>query len=370
MGSLFDYLNWRGDLSFSQSEINDVDSLIFSLLSYVDFRGIVPSTHETADAVPLRTAINAYFAKNPDPKKISLGVMVPKAIFDLIRVLKETKRFRNVGVKAHVNIIDLQNEMQFSATTFLLDDQCAVVAFRGTDDTLVGWKENFNMSFMDFVPAQKQAVLYLEDVALHFGGRLYLTGHSKGGNLAVYSAVRSRESIQNRIDRVWSNDGPGFSHKMLDDPDYIKIRPLIRTLIPQSSIVGILLEHEENYTVVKSRQKGPMQHDGLTWEVMGDSFVCLQTVTDECKRFDKTLNQWINQMTKEQREEFSDALYQILSIDNALTLTDLVSMRRKWLARGKDIDPHVYKSLSEMLTSLINLSAKNFIDDIRPKKKS
>lgn len=369
MGSLFDYLNWRGDLSFSQSELNDVDSLIFSLLSYMDYSGIVSASHESRETVPLRTAINSYFTKNPDPRKISLGLMVPRAILDLLRVVKETKRFRNIGVKAHVNMIDLKSEMQFSATTFLIDEKTAVIAFRGTDDTLVGWKENFNMSFMEVVPAQKQAVLYLEEAALNFSGDLYLTGHSKGGNLAVYSAVHSRDSIQKRLVRIWSNDGPGFCHKMLDNPDYIKVRPLIRTLIPQSSIVGILLEHEENYTVVKSRQKGALQHDGFTWEIMGDSFVCLQTVTDECKRFDKTLNQWINQMSLEQREQFAEGLYQLLSAENVLTLTDLVTMRRKWLARGKEIDPHVYKTLSEMLSVLVNLSAKNFIDDIRPKKK-
>lgn len=370
MGSLFDYLNWRGDLSFSQSEINDVDSLIFSLISYVDFRGIVSSSHENGSQIPLRTAVNAFFTKNPDPKKISLGLMVPRDILKLLRAVKETKRYRNVGVKAHVSVLDIKREMQFSATTFLLDDGCAVVAYRGTDDTIVGWKENFNMSFMEFVPAQKESVSYLEEAALNFEGDILVTGHSKGGNLAVYSAVYSRESIQNRLTRVWSNDGPGFCNKMLDNPSYIKIRPIIRTLIPQTSIVGILLEHEENYIVVKSRQKGAMQHDGLTWEIMGSSFVQLETVTEECKRIDRTLNGFIHAMSLEQRAEFTEAMYQLFSVDNALTLTDLVSMRRKWVARGREVDPQVYKTLLGTLTALINLSAKNLRDDILQKKKS
>lgn len=369
MGSLFDYLNWRGDLSFLQSEINEVDSLIFSLLSYIDFGGIVPTSHENGDAVPLRTATNSFFSRYPDIKKMSMGVMVPKEIFDLLRSIKDTQRFRNVQIKAHVSILDLGQEMQFSATTFLLDDGTALVAYRGTDDTIIAWKENFNMSFMDSIPAQRQAVRYLEEAALHFDGKIRLTGHSKGGNLAVYAAIHSRESIRNRLLRVWSNDGPGFCRKILDDPAYIEIRPIVRTILPESSIVGMLLEHEEHYTVIKSRRRGMFQHDGMTWEVMGNSFVHLKTVSGESRRADRTLNQFLRSMSMEQREEFADALYRLLSVNNSLTLTDLISTRKKWLSMGKTLDPKVYRTITQTLTELINLSARNFLDDVVHKKK-
>ncbi len=370
MSSLFDYLNWRGDLSFSHAPINEVDGMIFSLLSYIDFRGIASHTHENSRSIPLRSAVNAYFSKNPDPKRISLGLMVPKSILQLLREVKDTTRFRNVGIKAHVNLLDVKKEMQFSATTFLLETGETVVAFRGTDDTIVGWKENFNMSFMEVVPAQQESVEYLEQAALHAEGDLYTAGHSKGGNLAVYSAARSRENIQDRIAHVWSYDGPGFFSKMLEDPSYIRIRPCISTLLPQSSVVGLLLEHEEHYTVVKSRQRGLMQHDGLTWEVNGTSFVHLQHVTGETQRIDPALNRLLHSMTLAQREEFTEAIYQLLSVDNALTLTDLVSMRRKWIANGRKVDPKVYRTIRDTLTALINLSAKSFIDEVLPRRKS
>ncbi len=370
MGSLFDYLNWRGDLSFSHAPINEVDGMIFALLSYIDFRGIASQSHENSESIPLRSAVNAYFTKNPDPKKIPLGLMVPKSILRLLREVKETPRYRNVGIKAHVNLIDVKKEMQFSATTFLLGTGETVIAFRGTDDTIVGWKENFNMSFMEVVPAQHESVGYLEQAALHTDGALFTTGHSKGGNLAVYSAARSRESIQTRLSRVWSFDGPGFFSKMLDDPAYIRVRPCISTLIPQSSVIGLLLEHEENYTVVKSRQHGLLQHDGLTWEVNGTSFIRLRHVTAESRRADPALNQLIHSMTLEQREEFAESLYQLLSVDNAMTLTDFASMRRKWIENGRKVDPKVYRTIRDTLTAVINLSAKNFIGDILPKRKS
>ena len=369
MGSLYDYLKWRGDLSFSQSEINEVDSLIFSLLSYVDFYGVVSPSHDNIDALPLRSASNRFFAQNPDEKKISMGVIVPKQIITLLRLVKETPRFRNVMVKAHVNAIDLDRQMQFSATTFVIDDKIAVVTFRGTDDTLVGWKENFNMSFMDSVPAQREAASYLETAAENFTGDLYVTGHSKGGNLAVYAAVHCSANVQGRLIQVWSNDGPGFRNTMLSNPSYIRVRPVIRTLIPESSLVGILLEHEENYIVVKSRQKGALQHDGLTWEVMGASFVHLETVSQECKRFDRDLNGWIQIMSLEQREQFTEALYQLLSIEDALTLTDLVSVKKLWKSKGRELDPQVYKTLKQTLSVLVSLSAKNFIGGIVPKRR-
>ena len=369
MGSLFDYLNWRGDLSFSQSEVNEVDGMIFSLISYVDFWGIVPSSHESGREIPLRAALNAFFSKNPTERTTSMGLMISNEFIRFLKAVKETKRFRNVLLKTHVNQIDPGLEMQFSATTFLPGDGSALIAFRGTDDTLIGWKEDFNMSFMESIPAQRQALSYLEIAAVHFDGDLRLAGHSKGGNLAIYSAVFCKEPIQTRLQEVWSYDGPGFFHKILDDPRYIKARPVLRTLIPQSSIVGILLEHEESYTVVKSRQKGFLQHDGLSWEVMGTSFVHLETVTDDCKRLDKTVNSFLKTMSLEQREQFADALYQLLSVDNALTLTDLVSMKRRWLAKGRTLDPKVYKTLRQTVGAFINVNAKNRIGGLLPKRK-
>jgi len=370
MGTLYDYMNWRGELSFTEAPFNEVDSLIFSLLSYLDLKGIVPDAHDGA-TVSLRAAANAFFSKNPDPRKISMGVIVPKNIIKVFRMAKDTRRFRNVGLKAHVNLIDIEKEMQFSATTFLVDDETTLIVYRGTDDTLVGWKEDFNMSFLPVVPAQEEAVKYLTLAAKHSPNKfLRVTGHSKGGNLAVYAAVKCEPSIQKRIQQVWSNDGPGFGGGMINSPEYIEMRPVIRTLVPQSSIVGMLLEHDENYAVVKSRQTGLFQHDGLTWEVMGSSFVRLKSISGESKRFDKTLNTWIRSMTPEQREQFVEALYQILSSDNALTLTDLVAVtKNKWLKKSSALDPQVHKTIQKTLSALFELNTKTMLSDFFLRKK-
>lgn len=369
MGTLFDYLDWRGDMTFSESPLNEVDSLIFSMLCYVDLKGIVPEQYGEL-GIPLRAAANAFFARNPDPKKISLGVIVPKNIIKLLHAAKDTRRFRAVELKSHVNIIDVEKQMQFSATTFLIDQNTAVVSYRGTDDTIIGWKENLNMSFLQVVPAQQKAAEYLNEIADVFDGRFYVTGHSKGGNLAVYAAVHCKSEVKDRLLRVWSNDGPGFGSGMLQNPDYIRLRPIIRSLVPQTSVVGMLLEHDENYTVVKSRQVGLFQHDGLSWNVMGKSFVHLKAVTGGCKYMDRTLNEWVRQMTPEQREQFADALYSVLSADNAQTLTDLVSFSKaKLLQKNPDLDPHVRKTIQMVMSTLFEVNKKNILSDLFPKKK-
>ena len=355
MGTLFDYVLWRGDLTFEQAPFNEVDSLIFSLLSYVDFKGIVSEWH-FSEPISLQAAATGFFMRNPDPRKTSIGLIVPKDILRLLKAVKETKRFRRVGMLAYVNRIDLEEQTQFSAVTFLLGTGESVVAFRGTDDTIVGWKENFNMSFMDVVPAQKHATEYLNTAAQYIPDKLYVTGHSKGGNLSVYSAVHADSEAKKRILSVWNFDGPGFRDRILNDPNYLKMKPQIKTLLPESSLVGMLLEHEDDYIVIKSRQKGFLQHNGLNWEVMGSGFIRLKSISSESRRTDKTLKQWVETMTLEQREQLCEALYRILSSDHALTLTDLVSVKNRWLIRGLQLDADVHRVLGQTLKSLVKIN--------------
>lgn len=364
MGTVFDYLDWRGDLTFEAAPLNEVDCLIFSMISYLDYNGIVPSPEEEG-SVSLFSAANSFLARNPDLKKYSMGVLIPKDIVKVFYRMKDTLRFRSVEMRAFVNVIDTEREIQFSAMTYALGDGTTLITFRGTDDTLVGWKEDLNMSFLPVVPSQEEAVAYLDRIATNGCDRIVLTGHSKGGNLAVYAAVHSSEAIRVRIVDVYSNDGPGFSRYLLDDPTYLEMRPMIHSIVPQSSVVGILLEHDENYTVVKSRQKsGLLQHNGLSWEILGASFVHLEEISEESRHTDRTVNQWIREMTPEQREEFSEAVYQLFSVEGAETLTDLVAVRKKWISHSKSLDPRVHETVQKMLSVLVGLNTKNILDSL------
>lgn len=364
MGTVYDYLTWRGDLTFRAAPFCEVDSLILSMFSYLDMQDIVPAPDEEGD-ITVWTASKAFLERNPDIKKAKMGILIPKDIIKMMRAMRSTKRFGTLKMSGFVNIIDPETELQFSAVTFLLNDGTAVVTYRGTDDTLVGWKEDMNMCFLPVVPAQLKAVEYLNTVAEKHNGKLILTGHSKGGNLAVYAAVHADAAIRERITAVYSNDGPGFGKNILDDPDYVEMRPRINNLVPQSSVVGMLLEHDENYTVVKSRQKaGLLQHNGLSWEILGNSFVHLKDVTPDSRKLDRTVNQWIRDMTPEQREEFAEAVYQLFSVDGAQTLTDLVAARKKWFSHTKNLDPKVHETIQKMLSELIGFNKISKIKDV------
>ena len=365
MGTVYDYLTWRGDLTFRKVPFGEVDSLILSMLSYLDMKDIVPDPCREVELPSVWAASKEYLERHPDPQKAKMGILIPKDIVKMMRAMRSTKRFGPIKMMGFVNLIDPETELQFSAVTFLLGDGTAVVTYRGTDDTLVGWKEDMNMCFLPVVPAQLKAVEYLHTVAAKHTGKLILTGHSKGGNLAVYAAVHCDPAIRERITAVYSNDGPGFGKNILDDPDYIEMRPRICNLVPQSSVVGMLLEHDENYTVVKSRQKtGLLQHNGLSWEILGNSFVHLKDVNPESRKLDRTVNQWIRDMTPAQREEFAEAVYQLFSVDGAQTLTDIVAARKKWFSHTRSLDPKVHETIQKMLSDLIGINKVSKIKDI------
>lgn len=317
MADMFDYLQWRGDILFSQIPLNPVDALIFSTLSYVQLDGIVPEVIEKR--ITLEEAVKV-FLKKPEPET---KVRVRQDI-KLLQAVAQVQRFRNIQLCFYRSILVAEEETQFAALTYLLEDGTAVLVFRGTDRTLVGWKEDFNMSFYESVPAQREALRYVEEFAKASNQPLYITGHSKGGNLAVYAAAKSGERIQKRILAVYNQDGPGFTEHMLGNPGYQAIVPKIHTYIPQSSVVGMLLEHEESYTVIKSSQIGVMQHNPYSWEILGTDFIHIEEVSEESRRLDKALKSWLSGMSLEERSDLTDTIYELFTSVGVSQTIDLV----------------------------------------------
>ena len=336
MGTLFDYIDWRGDISFSEVDVTEVDNLIFSLISYIDFKSIVPAS---IGAHPQKfLAAAKQYLKQHKGEHNPLGAIVPSEIITLLAKAARSQRFSSVSMVGYVNRISDNEQKQFSALTFLFEDKC-FVAFRGTDDTIVGWKENFNMSFLSPVPAQTDAMEYLEEISAAYPDRkLYVGGHSKGGNLAVWAAVKCSPEVNSKIISVYNNDGPGFDEDFINSERYLATRDRIRTLIPQSSVVGMLLEHEENYVVISSTGTGLLQHNALTWKVNGGAFVHLDTVTEGSKQIDTTLKTWLKEMSYERRKEILDSIYEILSSTNAKTLTDLNADKLKLVRAWNNLD--------------------------------
>lgn len=320
MANVFDYLTWRGDLTFTQDPPNPVDGLIFAALAYIPFGG--RAVLEPWTPVTLREAAQTTFSM-PNLEQMARS----KSDIELLRAAAQTVRFGANRLYRYRNQLIPEQDTQFAAVTFLLDDGSAMLAFRGTDTTLVGWKEDFNMSFQRTVPAQRLAAQYLKDVAAENGGPMRICGHSKGGNLAVFAAASAPPLIQRRILQVYNQDGPGFSDYLMGSPGYLAMVPRVKTLIPQSSVIGMLLEHEESYTVIRSNSRGILQHDPYSWEVRGADFVTLEAVTENSQFLDATIKQWCAQMTNEERGALVDALFALLGTGEVERAADIFHPR-------------------------------------------
>ncbi len=327
MPNLMDYLEWREDLTFSEAPLNEVDNLLFCLLSYVDLDGIVPS-HQKG-RITVREAAAEYFFTHPHTEKHPLGLIIPAHILTLFRRMALAPRFRDLELTGFVNEVSEARETQFAAVTVRLPAEGLFVAFRGTDDTVVGWKEDFKLSYMDQVPAQTNAAAYLNRLDMTPDTLLYVGGHSKGGNLAVWGAVHAEERVRERIVQVYSNDGPGFSEGTVTSEAYRSLAPRIRILFPEDSLVGLLLEHDSRYTVVRSSRRGLLQHDGLTWEVMGSRFLRAEGLSRTGVHNDTVVRERIDHMTPDERREFISLMFSLLESTGAKTLTELHEERFK-----------------------------------------
>ncbi|MBQ8344831.1 MAG: DUF2974 domain-containing protein [Clostridia bacterium] len=356
MATVFDYLDWRGDLSFTQSDVNEVDNLIFSLLCYLPFDEIL-TPHTDKRPLSLLAVARQYLRAYRD-RPTKLGLILPPQTVTLLAKAAKCPRFAKVRMRSYVNDLSPEEERQFSAVTYLLDNGKSFVAFRGTDDTLIGWKESFSMSFLHPVPAQTAAARYLNQVAKQTDGSLILGGHSKGGNLAVYAAVQAEEGIEKRIERVYNNDGPGFTADFLRSENYQALRERVCTIIPQSSVVGMLLEHEDRYDVIKSTANGLLQHNGFSWEVLGASFLHLDTVTEESRSIDRSVKKWLSQLDSERRQSIIDSIFDKLAAENAQTLTDLGNDKLKLLRVWNQLDPEARNMFKKFISLFVKESAR------------
>lgn len=352
MADMLDYLKWRGDILFSQLPLNSVDALIFSTLAYVKYDGIVPE--EVCRWITLEDAARNVLDLPDLDKRIRV-----KRDIELLEAVLEAPRFRRIGLSFYQNVLIPEEETQFSAVTFFLEDGSAFLAFRGTDYSLTGWKEDFNMSFQESVPAQRLAVKYLQDFCEVSSMPLRLGGHSKGGNLAVYAAAKCDTAIQERIIEVYNEDGPGFMSHLIDSVGYQNVMPKIRTYIPQSSVVGMLLEHEEPYIVIKSKQIGVLQHDPYSWEVMGKDFIYVEEVSEESKFLDKTIKAWMMQLSAEERNKLVDTVFELLATGDAETTKEMIRPRNL-VAYVKTLknDDELRRFLAGELTKLIRTARK------------
>ena len=327
MATVYEYIKWRGDLEFDRDPFNPVDNLIFSQLSYLPMEEIVPAPDESG-SISIGEAGKLSAEKH---KKILSGHNADFIItlgVNILQAIKDVPRYKDCKLFGFVNSIDFHQDKQFSAFCARIEKKNSsgdmIVVFRGTDMNLAGWKEDLNMSFKSSVPAQKEAVAYLEKMAKLYPDPLILSGHSKGGNLAIYASAFCNETVQSRIGVIYSNDSPGFQKDIVQSRGYQAICGRIRAFIPQNSLVGMLLDHGETQYVIKSTAIGLLQHNMSSWEVTHNNFVAAE-LTPHSRFINKVLHEWLYQINEEQRELFIGALYKIITSGNAQSLTDFPS---------------------------------------------
>ena len=333
MPNAIDYIDWRGDIPFSFSPFNEVDNLLMCKLVSLDFTGIVPSEGERS----IQEAAQGYFDKFGE-EDVRRGVLLAPGAGTMLKKMLKAPRFQELRLRDYVYHVDPAAEKQFSAMTIVLPDETRFIAFRGTDDNIVAWKEDFNMGSLDAVPAQPDAASNLMRAAWRFDGKIRVGGHSKGGNLAVYAAVHNPVELQERIIEVYYNDGPGFRESVRDLPEYQRSAARIHTLVPQYSLVGVLLSHDGDFEIVESNETGISAHNGYTWEVLGTRFVRCEDFSFRTRVFNAAVHGWADGLDLQQRQELTDAVFGALEATGAKTLTDLTDQKvRKALTAARDL---------------------------------
>ena len=395
MGTVLDYLKEYGDYTLTEMPFSEVDSLILSQFSYLKFDEIVPEAQgkQAQTAMPEAPVMSAGGERKEDRSEAAEHGVVQKAemtgaaavsLEEMFRHEKYdslygderyrrdntalflgmygSRRFHNTRITSYVNRIDLDTEMQFSAVTIHLPDGMVYVAFRGTDETIVGWKEDLNLAFSEPVPGQLMSVEYLNHTAETFAGDFYVGGHSKGGNLAVYAAMNCRKEVRDRIVTIYDHDGPGFRPEVKAQGAYGEIEGRIRKTVPRSSLVGMLLYSEGEYEVVESKTIGLAQHNPYTWLVKEDAFLIVKDIRTGRKFMDKALNQWILSLSPEEMHTFVDTFYQVIL---ASETDNLIDFRADWkkslsgiLQELKEVDDATKEEMEEILRGLFEITGQ------------
>lgn len=362
MSNLIDYVIWRGDLTFSDNRLNAVDNFILCMVTYIDYHRIFTNYNPHVKFNMAQAA--EEFCDHTTDKDVHLGVLMPsKNIRKIFELMGKSKRFAPVEISDFVNEIDYQQEMQFCAVTYHLTDREIFVCFRGTDDTLIGWKENCKLSYLDKIPAQDRAVKYLETVAGKYPNKkIYVGGHSKGGNLAKYSAIYCDDTIKDRIAFIFNNDGPGFRSEVIDKKRLALVESKIRNYIPQSSLFGQMFESHGMKTIVKSSGKGIYQHDCFLWQVRGAGVVSLKNLSSMGEKHNQLFESRIMSVPMEKRQEVVDIFFDIIKQTGAKTLLDFSESKfskASMAVKGvRQLDKEQKALMSMLVAQLLDIKVK------------
>lgn len=366
MYRLEDYLFFRGDLGFDTAPVNEIDEMVFSAIGKADFTGIL----RDGEIGRYSEVFARFFETKDNDVNASFGLLASPIMMRTLHAISLCPRYADIKISNFVNRISTEKTEQMSALTVLGPNDKIYVTFRGTDDTLVGWKENCELAVLDSVPAQRDAVTYLETVAEIFKGPLVVTGHSKGGNLAVYAAANADEEIQGRIEKIISYDGPGFRKEFFETEGYRNIQEKVSTLVPKASIVGMLMENAGRLEVIECESEGPAAHDIFVWNLGRDGFLRAQELTEKSQVFRQAIESTLDEMDMTERQEFVNELFEALSSTGAVKLLDFTEQSLAQIIKlsgNFNRSKEIREFILDLSRFFIKGAAKNTIEDLHEK---
>ncbi len=355
MENIIDYVKDWGRFSLFEKPFNEVDSLVLCQLVYLHYGDFVPGLGRRNKPVGIQ---DIY--KDPEKDHILDDYWYRQNNKELFGAVAESRRFGGLKMNFYVDIVNEEEQAQFSAMTYVLEDKNIYIAYRGTDATIVGWKEDLNLAFSKPLPSHQLAVEYMERVAGMTAGDFYTGGHSKGGNLAVYAAMNCAPRTRERLLKIFNNDGPGFRPEIREKGDYEEIKDRMVKFIPRSSLVGTILEDQDDYTLVESRSVGMLQHNTYSWKVEEDHFVRAKNMAGRKMARDAALNEWILSLTDEETHAFVDTLYEVVSASEASNVfefgADWKNCLQNVFEAAKEIDETTRKVIAKIIRSLFEMT--------------
>lgn len=358
MSHIVSYVKRQKENTFFDVPFNEVDALVLSQFIYLKLDGLIPTTSEKKEAVYLYEIAN-----NLDYEKVFMDERYRKNNTELFEAMVESKRFRRMKMNYFSDITSVLAETQFSAMTVFLEGGPNVVIYRGTDETMVGWKEDFNMIFKEPVTGQSLSAMYLQQVSEQLEGDFIVTGHSKGGNFAIYASMNVEDKIQDRIDRVYSFDSPGFRPEILESVDFNKIKDRIIKYLPHSSIFGMLLQSKENYQIVECFSIGVLQHNPYNWRISGNEFKKVDKLGRSSVFLNETYNEWLYGLSDEELQAYSEIWYKIMQDANITTMLQFTKEPGKALISLidaiKETDDKTKEMAKDLAHGLIEVAKEN-----------
>ena len=357
MKNMLDYIKEFGHVSFEERAFSEIDALVLTELEYLPLEKVVPSDENGENFVTVKE-IAEYMQEHKQELFDENPMMITQERHEVSQVIADAPRFQSLKFFGVVSVWDKDTTKQFAAVTVEVEPSVRLVVFRGTDETLIGWKEDFLMTYSPLVAAQTDAKEYLAKQASLFDGDLMVSGHSKGGNLAIYAAATQEEDVQLRIVDIFCFDSPGLYRSVLETKGYQNIVPLAMRYIPQDSLVGLMLESEVPYVIVKSNATGAMQHSAMTWEIEDGQFIKMEKLTKNSQLNDQTFKKWTESVSDEELELFWNVFFELLFSVGIDTVNDLYGQFmhyvQEFLKAAGDMDEEKRELLTRIALLLVS----------------